>query len=162
MKKKLFLVLFVAMCVVTAQAQIDLKKVGGQIKKQTEQKTPEKKPAEPAKPQSQPTASPTPAADTKPAAIPETGKDVYVSVNTGSNRNDGSKEKPYKDLQKAVDESPEGAIIHVAQGNYLGKLDAGYITIKKYVSIVGGYTDDFSQRDPLKYRTTIQPGPDAG
>lgn len=162
MKKKLFLVLFVALCVVTAQAQIDLKKVGGQIKKQTEQKTPEKKPAEPAKPQSQPTASPTPAADTKPAAIPETGKDVYVSVNTGSNRNDGSKEKPYKDLQKAVDESPEGAIIHVAQGNYLGKLDAGYITIKKYVSIVGGYTDDFSQRDPIKYRTTIQPGPEAG
>lgn len=110
-------------------------------------------------------AQPTPPPAKEPAAepaAPAAQAALYVSVNTGSNRNDGSKEKPYKDLQKAVDEAPEGAIIHVAQGNYLGKLDAGYISIKKYVSIIGGYTDDFSQRDPIKYKTTIQPGPDAG
>ncbi len=88
-------------------------------------------------------------------------KTIYVSTN-GSNRNDGSKGSPYKDIQKAVDEAPEGAMICVTQGNYLGKLDVGYISIKKYLMLVGGYSDDFSERDPAKYRTCIQPGPNAG
>ena len=94
--------------------------------------------------------------------IPKGTKTIYVSANKGSNRNDGSKSSPLKDLQRAVDDAPEGAVILVAQGNYLGKLDAGYISIKKYISIVGGYSDDFSERDPLKYRTMIQPGSAAG
>ena len=41
----------------------------------------------------------------------------YVSKDTGSNRGDGSKEKPYKNLQKAIDMVPEGATIYVAQGS---------------------------------------------
>lgn len=86
------------------------------------------------------------------------GKTIYVSVNKGSNRNDGTKSSPLKDLQKAVDEATEGSVIMVAEGNYLGKLDAGYVKVDKYLSIIGGYSDDFSQRDPLKYRTTMRPG----
>ncbi|HHX35232.1 MAG TPA: DUF1565 domain-containing protein [Gammaproteobacteria bacterium] len=81
-----------------------------------------------------------------------------MSVNRGSNRKDGSKSSPLKDLQKAIDVAPEGAVIHVAEGNYLGYLDQGWVKVDKYVSIVGGYSDDFSQRDPLKFRTTIRPG----
>ena len=88
------------------------------------------------------------------------GPKVYVNVATGSNRNDGSKGSPLKDLQTAVDNAPEGAVICIAEGNYLGKLDQGYIDIKKYVSLVGGFSSDFSQRDPVKYRTTIQPFPE--
>ncbi len=83
---------------------------------------------------------------------------LYVSVKRGSNRKDGSKSTPLKDLQKAIDVAPEGAIIRVAEGNYLGSLDQGWVKVDKYVSIVGGYSDDFSQRDPLTFRTTIRPG----
>lgn len=94
--------------------------------------------------------------------IPTGTKSIYVSANTGSNRNDGSKGSPLKDLQKAVDDAPEGAVIHVAEGNYEGKLNAGYISIKKYISIIGGYTSDFSHRDPSVNLTTIIPGAAAG
>ena len=91
--------------------------------------------------------------------IPKGSKTIYVSVNKGSNRNDGSQSSPLKDLQKAIDEAPEGAVICVAEGNYLGYLDQGWVKVNKYVSIVGGYSDDFSQRDPIKFRTTMRPGP---
>lgn len=94
--------------------------------------------------------------------IPTGTKSIYVSASTGSNRNDGSKGSPLKDLQKAVDDAPEGAVIHVAEGNYEGKLNAGYISIKKYISIIGGYTSDFSHRDPSVNLTTIIPGAAAG
>ncbi len=93
----------------------------------------------------------------KEGELPRGTKTLYVSVERGSNRNDGSKSAPFKDLQKAVDEAPEGAVILVAEGNYQGKLNAGYISVKKYVSIIGGYDNNFNQRDPLKYRTMIRP-----
>ena len=92
------------------------------------------------------------------SGTPQGIKTMYVSVN-GSNRNDGSKASPLKDLQKAIDEAPEGALICLAEGNYLGDVDQGWVKVNKYVSIVGGYSNDFSQRDPIKFRTTMQPGP---
>ena len=90
--------------------------------------------------------------------IPKGTKTVYVSVNGGSNRNNGSQSSPIKDLQKAINNAPQGAVICVAQGNYLGSLDQGWVKVNKYLSIVGGYSDDFSQRDPLKFRTMMRPG----
>ena len=81
----------------------------------------------------------------------------YVSKDTGSNRGDGSKDKPYKNLQKAIDAVPEGATIYVAAGNYFGTLDCGNINVTKCVKIYGGYNTDFSSRDILKYRTMVQP-----
>lgn len=91
------------------------------------------------------------------SGTPQGIKTMYVSVN-GSNRNDGSKASPIKDLQKAINVAPEGAVICVAEGNYLGNLDQGWVKVDKYISIVGGYSNDFAQRDPLKYRTTMRPG----
>ena len=87
------------------------------------------------------------------------GKETYYVSLKGSNRNDGrSPETPYKNLQKAIDEAPENAVIKIAAGNYLGTLDVGYIEIKdKYLSLVGGYTEDFSDRDPYKNVTMIRP-----
>ena len=90
--------------------------------------------------------------------IPKGTKTLYVSVNGGSNRNNGSQSSPIKDLQKAINNAPQGAVICVAQGNYLGSLDQGWVKVNKYLSIVGGYSDDFSQRDPLKFRTMMRPG----
>ena len=94
------------------------------------------------------------------AVIPRGTKDIYVSE-AGSNRNTGGKSDPYKDIQKAIDEAPEGAVIHIAEGNYLGKLNAGYIEVKKYLSLVAGYSKDFSKRDPARFRTIIRPPADA-
>src|SRR5690554_3619966 len=95
---------------------------------------------------------------TNPSEIPTGTKTMYVSAKSGSNRNDGSQAAPIKDLQKAINVAPEGAVILVAEGNYLGNLDQGWVKVDKYISIVGGYSDDFSQRDPLKHRTTMRPG----
>lgn len=81
----------------------------------------------------------------------------YVSKSTGSNRNDGSKDAPFKNIQKAIDAVPEGSTIFVAEGNYFGTLDKGNIPVAKCVKIYGGYNTDFSQRDVLKYRTLVQP-----
>ena len=81
----------------------------------------------------------------------------YVSKSTGSNRNDGSKAAPFKNIQKAIEAVPDGSTIYVAEGNYFGTLDKGNIPVTKCVKIYGGYNTDFSKRDVLKYRTMVQP-----
>jgi hypothetical protein len=82
----------------------------------------------------------------------------YVSTN-GSARADGSApDKAMKDIQKAIDNATDGATIRIAEGNYLGKLDAGYIEINKWITLEGGWNSDFTQRDPLKYITKMEPG----
>ena len=85
------------------------------------------------------------------------GEIYYVSKSTGNNRNDGSKDAPFKNLQKAIEAAPEGASIFVAEGNYFGTLDKGNIPVTKCVKIFGGWSTDFTKRDVLKYRTMIQP-----
>ncbi len=88
------------------------------------------------------------------------GAKWYVS-STGSNKNDGkSPETPLKNVQKALDEAQDGDVIMVAEGNYTGTLDQGYIDVNKYVPLVGGYTSDFWERDPYVHRTYIQTNPD--
>lgn len=90
------------------------------------------------------------------------GPVYYVSAETGSNRADGlSPQAPMKDIQKALnaihDKGQDGAIIRVAEGNYLGYLGAGYIEIKNFVSLEGGWASDFSSRNPYEHITRIQP-----
>ncbi len=89
------------------------------------------------------------------AKIP--GNALYVSSSTGSNRNDGSKSAPLKNIAKALELAPAGATIVVAEGNYFGMLNSGNIVITKPVTLLGGYSSDFSERDILKHRTLIQP-----
>ena len=61
------------------------------------------------------------------------GKTYYVSVSTGSARADGlSPTSAMKDLQKAIDAAEENDEIRVAEGNYLGNLDRGYIEIGRF------------------------------
>ena len=87
------------------------------------------------------------------------GKTLYVSVSTGegSRTADGSKDKPYKDLQAAIDAAPDGSVICIAEGNYLGKMDQGFIEVKKYVSLEGGWNTSFTEKNPIKYKTMIRP-----
>lgn len=90
-------------------------------------------------------------------SISASAQTYYVSKSTGSNRNDGSKDAPFKNIQKAIEAVPEGSTIYVAEGNYFGTLDKGNIPVTKCVKIYGGYSADFSKRDILKYRTLVQP-----
>lgn len=83
--------------------------------------------------------------------------DIYVSLGTGKNKNAGTKEAPLKNLWKALEKAETGDVIHLAEGNYPGKMKCGWFMMKKPVSIIGGYAKDFSERDPLKYRTLFQP-----
>ena len=89
------------------------------------------------------------------------GKTYYVSA-SGSGRADGlSASTPKKDLQAVLnlirDNNENGATVKVAEGNYLGYMNAGYIEIYNWITLEGGYNSDFSQRDPLKYITKIEP-----
>ena len=84
------------------------------------------------------------------------GKVYYVSLERGSARAEGTKDAPMRDVQKAIDKAANGDVIRIAQGNYLGNLDRGWIEMKgKYVSLEGGWKDDFSERNPVKYITRI-------
>ena len=86
---------------------------------------------------------------------------VSTRIPNGNNRNDGSKQAPFKNLQKAIDQAPDNAVILVAEGNYFGMLNSGNINITKPVKIYGGYSTDFSTRDVLKYLTMVQPSPES-
>jgi len=85
----------------------------------------------------------------------------FVSSTTGNNKNDGSKENPLKNIQKAVDMAADGDSINVAEGNYFGILDKGNIIVNKAVTIMGGYSPDFSKRDVLNHLTMVQPTSDS-
>lgn len=92
------------------------------------------------------------------SAVVNNGKNFYVSMD-GSNRNDGSRAKPVKDIQKAIDLAENGDVINIAEGSYLGRLEQGFIEIKnKYISLIGGWSPDFTERDPAKYITEMRPG----
>lgn len=89
------------------------------------------------------------------------GTEYFVSQANGTARGEGSKEAPLKDIQKAIDKAANGDVICIAEGNYLGNLDRGWIEIKgKYVSLEGGWNNNFTERNPMKYITRIQPSVD--
>lgn len=91
----------------------------------------------------------------------------YVST-TGTARANGlSAQTPMKDLQKAIDTAEDGSTILIAEGNYLGSQERGYISVGtfakgsdkgKFLKFYGGYSTDFSERDVVKHVTKIQPG----
>lgn len=84
-------------------------------------------------------------------------KDIYVSLAKGKNKNAGTKVAPYKNLWKALSVAKIGDVIHIAEGNYPGRMKCGWFKMDKPVSLIGGYSADFSARDPLKYKTMFQP-----
>ena len=105
---------------------------------------------------------------TNPAPAAAKGNTFYVSATTGSARADGlSPDKAMKDLQKAIDTAQDNDVILVAEGNYLGNMDRGYIEsgrfgnatheMGKFIEIYGGYSTDFSERDIMKHVTKLQP-----
>ena len=87
---------------------------------------------------------------------------IYYVSEAGSARADGkSADKPMKDLQKALnairDNGENGAIVRVAEGNYLGYMNSGYVEIYNFITLEGGWNSDFTERNPMKYITKMEP-----
>ncbi|NOY74767.1 MAG: hypothetical protein GXP32_03125 [Kiritimatiellaeota bacterium] len=85
--------------------------------------------------------------------IQVSARDWYVSAARGKGKS-GKKSKPAKDLGNIVSKLKPGDVVHIAAGTYPGRGKSGADIIKVPVSIIGGYSDDFSSRDPWgKYKT---------
>ncbi len=82
----------------------------------------------------------------------------YVSQKEGKNKNAGNTiDAPFKNIQKALSVAEAGDIVKVAEGNYFGLMNSGNITMTNALTLLGGYSSDFSERNILKYKTLIQP-----
>lgn len=80
--------------------------------------------------------------------------DLYVKAGSGGN---GTKASPFGDLWQAVDSAKRGDIIRVAAGTYNGKGGSGNFTVKTPgLTVVGGYDQNFSARDPFKNLTILE------
>ncbi len=88
---------------------------------------------------------------------PASGAVVYVSKSRGDNSNDGSREKPLKEIDKAVAKAKPGDTIAVAAGVYMGTFNIGFVKVDKALKLYGGFSDDFSDRDVIKHGTYFQP-----
>ena len=59
-----------------------------------------------------------------------TAAEYYVSKETGKNGNAGTKDAPFKNIEKAAEKVAAGDKIYVAEGNYYGVRDKGFIMIR--------------------------------
>lgn len=89
--------------------------------------------------------------------VPAMAEDYYVSVSRGKGKK-ATMEKPAKDLGNIISKLKAGDVVHIAGGTYLGKGKSGSDIITVPVSIIGGYSDDFSTRDPWGANKTILSG----
>jgi hypothetical protein len=88
--------------------------------------------------------------------------DLFVAKDRGDNANPGTKEAPFKNLEAALKAARAGDRIHVAQGNYVGLRDKGYLEAPQPVELWGGYAPDFASRDPVRFATTVIPARASG
>ena len=84
-------------------------------------------------------------------------QDIFVSLSTGKNKNPGTKAAPYKNLWKAIAVAKANDVIHIAEGVYPGKMKCGWFKLTQPVSLIGGYSADFSKRNPVVHKTLFQP-----
>lgn len=83
------------------------------------------------------------------------GRDWFVRA--GAKGGDGSREKPFKDPYQALEKVEAGDTVHVAEGEYSGKLRAAKFVIDMpYIALLGGYDADFKERDPWKRHTLLR------
>lgn len=81
-------------------------------------------------------------------------RDFYISPN--GNGREASKNQPAKELAVVAAQVQAGDRIHVAAGTYLGATERGSDLFEVPVSIIGGYSPDFSKRDPWgEFRTVL-------
>ncbi len=89
-----------------------------------------------------------------PASARPAGRDWFVRA--GASGGDGSREKPFKDPWQALEKVEAGDSVHVAEGEYFGKLKTGKWKIDtSFISLIGGYDKDFTERNPWKHPTRL-------
>lgn len=82
------------------------------------------------------------------------GRDWFVRA--GATGGDGSREKPFKDPWQALEKVEQGDFVHVAEGEYFGKLKAGVWKVPvPAISLIGGYDAKFTERNPWKHPTRL-------
>lgn len=82
------------------------------------------------------------------------GRDWFVKA--GASGGDGSREKPFKDPWQALEKVEAGDFVHVAEGEYYGKVKAARWKIEvPYISVIGGYDAQFKERNPWKHPTRL-------
>lgn len=83
--------------------------------------------------------------------------DWYISAAQGKGKK-GTKEKPAKDLGNIASKLKPGDRVFLAGGVYLGRGENGHDELTVPVEIYGGFSEDFSQRDPWGAHRTILTG----
>ncbi len=91
------------------------------------------------------------------AALPELGGALYVCKATGDNKNEGTAEKPLKEIDAAVKKAKSGQVVAVCGGTYSGTFDIGFVEFDKALKLYGGFSADFKTRDPVANPTLFQP-----
>lgn len=87
-------------------------------------------------------------------------EEYFVSITRGKGK-DATKEKPAKDLGNLVAKLKDGDVINIAEGVYVGRDETGSDSIPVAVKIIGGWSDDFSKRDPWGAHKTVFAGVNA-
>ena len=87
---------------------------------------------------------------------PELGSIIYVSKK-GSNKNDGSKNAPLKNIDKAMKKVQPGDMIYIAEGKYSGTFGMGYLESDKALKLYGSWDNEFNQQDIMNHPTVFQP-----
>lgn len=90
----------------------------------------------------------------KAKAVRPKGRDWYVLA--GATDGDGTRAKPFRDPFQPLEKAAPGDTIHVAGGDYFGKLrSANWKAGTKHLTLLGGYSADFAVRDPWKNPTRL-------
>jgi len=84
------------------------------------------------------------------------GKIIYVSKK-GSNKNDGSKNSPFKNIDKAIKKAVVGDHIYIAGGKYMGTFNIGYLQSDKPLMLFGSWDEGFTKQDIMSHPTVFQP-----
>lgn len=88
--------------------------------------------------------------------LPAGAADYYVSTQGKGKK--ATKEKPAKDLGNILKKLAPGDTVHIAGGTYFGRGKNGSNVITIPVSIIGGYDETFTTRDPWGAHKTIFSG----
>ncbi len=88
---------------------------------------------------------------------PQNGCVWFVNGETGNNGNDGGKDTPLKNIDRAIRNAAAGDAIAVAGGRYKGTFGIGAWESDKPLRLYGGFNTTFSERDPMKYPSLFQP-----
>ena len=154
MKRLHFMVMVVALITISSgitDAQLNIKKLKDKAKSSvSKEETKEQEPA-----QKQNVMLETEATSQGASGI------IYV-MKSGSNKNDGSKEAPMKNIDKAIAKAEPGTEIRIAQGTYMGTFNIGYLETDKAIKLYGSWDDQFTKQDIVNHPTVFQPDNESG